>query len=80
MKEITIDMAKQISRKTGYPEIIILGYDPISGQQHVTTYGETKTQGLDAAKAGNFIKRACGWPDELCYAKPSKQWMKDKED
>jgi hypothetical protein len=80
MEEITIGMARQISRETGYPEIIILAYDPISGDQHITTYGETKAQGIDAAKAGNFVKKACGWPDELCHAKPSQQSLKDKED
>lgn len=77
MKEITIEMAKFISRKTEYPEIIIMGYDPVSGQQHVTTYGETKEQCLDAAKAGNFIKKACGWPDELCHAKPRRMGVKE---
>lgn len=80
MKEITIAMAKQISKKTGYPEIVIFGYDPISGKQHVTTYGETKVQCIDAAKAGNFIKKACGWPDEFCHAKPNKQSLKDKKE
>ncbi|MCK9431858.1 MAG: hypothetical protein M0R00_02745 [Candidatus Omnitrophica bacterium] len=78
MKEITIKMAKKISRETEYPEIIIVGYDPVSGQQHVTTYGETKAQCLDAAKAGNFIKKACGWPDELCHAKPSRTNLEGK--
>jgi len=67
-------------KKTGYPEIVILGYDPVSGKQHVTTYGETKVQCIDAAKAGNFIKKACGWPDEFCHAKPNKQSLKDKKE
>jgi len=70
LKEIKISMAKSISKITGYPEIIIVGYDPVSGQQHVTTYGETKAQCLDAEKAGNFIKKACNWPDDLCHAEP----------
>lgn len=78
MKEITIEMAKTLSRETEYPEIIIVGYDPVSGIQHVTTYGETKAQCLDAAKAGNFIKKACGWPDELCHAKPIRTNLKGK--
>jgi hypothetical protein len=78
MKEITIEMAKRVSQETGYPEIIIFGYDLISGRQHVTTYGETKAQCLDAARAGNFIKKACGWPDELCHAKTTKKSLKDK--
>ncbi|MEN6434172.1 MAG: hypothetical protein ABFD06_15170 [Smithella sp.] len=76
MKEITISMAEKISKETGYDEIVIFGYNPISKQQHVTTFGKTKEQCIDAAKAGNFLKKALGWPDELCKSKPN---LKNKE-
>jgi hypothetical protein len=36
---IPVKLAKDISIKTNYPEIIILGYDPTSGQQGIATFG-----------------------------------------
>jgi hypothetical protein len=72
MKEIPIEAAKNISKNFEYPEIVIFAYDPVTGYQHVTTYGETVDQSNDAARAGNFLKKALGWPDELCQAKSTK--------
>ena len=71
-KKITISAAKEISKIFEYPEIVIFGYDPETGVQHVTTYGATKAQCIDAARAGNFLKKALGWPEEQCHAKPSR--------
>jgi len=72
MKEIPISTAKEISEKYGYPEVVIFAYDPVSKNQHITTYGETKDQCLDAAKAGNFLKKSLGWPEDMCHAKPRR--------
>jgi hypothetical protein len=41
------------------------------------TYGKTLAQCEDAAKAGNFLKKALGWPEELCTTKPAKQKRKE---
>jgi len=71
-KQIPISAAKQLSEKYEYPEIVIFAYDPDTRMQHVTTYGKTKEQCEDAAKAGNYLKLVLGWPEELCNAKPSK--------
>lgn len=67
---IPISVAQSISRQFGIPEIVIFAYDPTTGTQHVVTYGETEAQASDAAEAGNFIKRAMGWPESLCNATP----------
>ncbi len=80
MKDIEIEIAKEISDKTGFPEIVIFGYDPESNQQHVTTYGKTKAQCIDAATAGNYLKRALGWPEKQCKAVPDKETLKNKKD
>lgn len=71
-KSIPISVAKKVSVDHNYPEVVIFAYDPESGMQHVTTYGKTKEQCRDAAKAGNFLKRALGWPEEKCNAKPKR--------
>jgi hypothetical protein len=61
MKAISIKKAKEISKETGYPQIIIFGFDPVSGKQHITTYGATIRQCKHAAQLGNMLKSALGW-------------------
>lgn len=70
VKPISITDAKKIYEKSGYPEIIIFGYDPESGMQHLTTYGKDKKHCKDAADIGNSLKKFLGWPEKLCNAKP----------
>lgn len=72
MKRIPISAAKEISNKYDAPEVVVFAYDPETGLQHITTYGKTKDQCVDASKAGNFFKKALGWSDELCHAEPSR--------
>lgn len=71
-KKIPIQAAKNISSKYEYPEVVIFAYDLETGKQHVTTYGKSKEQCIDAAKAGNHLKRHLGWPENMCNAKPSR--------
>lgn len=72
MKNIPIKAAKEIADLYNCPEVVIFAYDPITYRQHVTTYGKTIDQCEDAAKAGNFLKKALGWPEEMCNAKPKR--------
>jgi hypothetical protein len=72
VKRIPIAAAKRISNDYEYPEVVIFAYDPDSGDQHVTTYGKTLEQCKDAARAGNYLKKALGWPDDLCHAEPAR--------
>jgi len=68
--DIPIDIADVVSTISGYPEIVIFGYNPVTGINHVTTFGKTIAQSLDACNAGNFLKKALGWSDEDCKARP----------
>lgn len=79
MKDIKIDYAKEVSQKSGYEEIIILGVDPATGTQHVTTYGKSKGQCKEAAKIGNRLKRQLGWDEKDCHAEPSQTDLDNKE-
>ena len=74
---IPISAAKDVSEKYEFTEVVIFAYDPETGKQHVATYGKTKEQCIDAAKAGNFLKKALGWPDELCHAEPNRAKKQD---
>lgn len=71
-KEIDVEAAAAISELYEFPEVVIFGYDPVSKMQHVTTYGITKEQSIDAARAGNYLKKALGWPADQCNAKPAR--------
>jgi hypothetical protein len=72
MKNIPIAAAKRISTDYEYPEVVIFAYDPESGDQHVTTFGKSLEQCKDAARAGNYLKKALGWPDDLCHSEPAR--------
>ncbi|MDY6957992.1 MAG: hypothetical protein SVK08_02430 [Halobacteriota archaeon] len=47
------------------------------GQQHVATHGETEQNAKEAAKTGNKLKVALGWPEDLCRAKPLERKCKN---
>lgn len=74
--KIPISAAKEISKNFDWPEVVIFAYDPATGMQHVTTYGKTIEQCEDAAKAGNYLKKALGWPEELQHAVPKRSRKK----
>lgn len=78
-QDIPISLAKEVSEKSGFPCIIIYGYDKNNNLQHVTTYGETKNNCLDACECGNWLKRQLGWAKELCNAKPTKTTLESKK-
>ncbi|MDR1695602.1 MAG: hypothetical protein LBR69_03085 [Endomicrobium sp.] len=78
-KDIKIDAAQEVSEKSGYPIIVIYGYDPKDGMQHVTTFGKSKQDCLDACKCGNWLKKQLGWPPKMCNAKPKRTVLKGKK-
>lgn len=80
MSRIPISAAKEIANKYNFPEVVIFAYDPESGMQHVTTYGKTKEQCVDAAKAGNFLKKSLGWPEDKCNAQPKRAKASNPKD
>lgn len=72
MKRIPITAAKKISIEYNCPEVVIFAYDPETGLQHITTYGKSKAQCIDAAKIGNWLKRLLGWDADKCNAIPTR--------
>jgi hypothetical protein len=78
-KRIPIEAAKRISTDYDWPEVVVFAYDPVSGDQHVTTFGRTLDNCIDACKAGNHLKKHLGWPEELCNSKPARQKREEAE-
>lgn len=71
-KRIPISWAKKIAIELGYTQVIIHAYDGETGIQSVCTFGKSLSDCDNAAKGGNAIKKFCGWPEELCNAKPRR--------
>jgi hypothetical protein len=69
MNTIPIEYAKEARESIGATHLVIFAVTE-DGQQHVATHGETRVNAQEAAKAGNKLKSALGWPDELCKSKP----------
>ena len=66
---ITIAQAKKIREELGLSHLVIFGITP-DGYYHVATHGETRRNAEEAAKAGNNLKTALGFPQEKCQSKP----------
>jgi hypothetical protein len=71
-KRIPISDAKSIGDKNGYSQVIIVAWDNETGTTSVCTWGKTLKDCEQAAIGGNFVKKALGWPDEMCKEKPSR--------
>lgn len=71
-KRIPIRVAKSIAEEFGQAQVIVVTWDSVVGRTHVVTFGKTLKDGAQAAEGGNRVKRALGWPDELCDAVPAR--------
>lgn len=78
-KRIPIATAKRIAKEFEKDQVIILTLDKQHELQSVTTYGKTYEDCVNAAEGGNRIKRALGWPEKLCKAKPARQKRKEAQ-
>jgi hypothetical protein len=80
-KSIPIKAAKQISKNYEKNVVVIIAFDKKHNNQHVTTYGKSYDDCVNAAKLGNYIKlNVLGWPKEKCNAKPSRQIKKEAKE
>ena len=77
-KRIAIQEAKNIAAKYRLEQVIIVAWDAEEQRTHVVTYGATLKACEQAAQGGNFVKKALGWPDEECQAKPARVKRKEQ--
>jgi hypothetical protein len=71
-KDIPIEVAEKIATEFDKDQVIIVTWDQTHGRTHVTTFGKSDEDCRQAALGGNLVKRALGWPDELCHAEPER--------
>ncbi len=77
-KPIPISAAREIAKKYAKEQVVVVTWDEVHKMTHVTTYGTTVAACEAAAKGGNLVKKALGWPDELCRDKPARQDVLEK--
>jgi RecA-family ATPase len=79
-KAVPIAAAKRIAREFDKDQVVIVCRDKKHGKTHVTTYGKSIEDCIQAAKGGNFVKHALGWPESLCNSVPAREQARRKKD
>jgi hypothetical protein len=67
--KIPIATIKEIRESLGLTHLVMFGVEA-DGTQHVATHGDSEREAREAATAGNKLKAALGWPENLCKDKP----------
>ena len=73
---ISIRQCKDIRETLGMTHIVIFAVDQ-KGDQYMATHGDSRQHAREAAKAGNNLKKALGWPDNLCHDAPLQRICKN---
>lgn len=68
VEKIPVAAAQRISREFDQDQVIIVTWDKKDNRLHVVTYGKTIEDCRQVALGGNFVKRALGFPEEMCHA------------
>jgi hypothetical protein len=71
-KPVPIEAAIAIAEAYDKDQVVIVVWDNAHETAHVTTFGKTDMDSQQAAMCGNSVKRALGWPEELCKDKPKR--------
>lgn len=70
---IPISAASEIGKKFSKDQVILVTWDEQSGDTWVTTWGSSRPQCVMAAKGGDFVKKALGWPNHLTKTKSASE-------
>lgn len=69
-KRIPIAAAKRLADEQKCSQVIIVAWD--GERMHVVTYGKTREDCAQAARGGNVVKSALGFPDGKCRDAPAR--------
>ena len=69
---IPVDAARRIAEEYAQDQVVICAFENATGLVHVVTYGKRIEDSENAAKGGDFVKKALGWPDRLCNSTPPR--------
>jgi hypothetical protein len=75
--DISVEKAKEIREQIGATHLILFAH-AADGSQNVATHGGTEKEAYQAADFGNSLKKAMGWPEELCQSTPQQraEWQR----
>lgn len=69
-KRIPVAAAKRLADEQKCSQVIVVAWD--GEKMHVVTYGKTREDCAQAARGGNAVKRALGFPDGKCHDSPAR--------
>lgn len=72
MKRLPIKAAKDLAKKYGQSQVILITWDEKDHLTHTVSYGDTVKACEQAAKGANLVRRALGFPEDLCQAVPAR--------
>lgn len=72
VRPIPVDAARRIAEDYAQDQVVICAFENATGLVHVVTYGKRIEDAENAAKGGDFVKKALGWPDRLCNSTPPR--------
>lgn len=75
---IPIKAVKKIREDLQFTHLVLYGIDE-TGRQHICTHGKSKADARESAEAGNSLKKALKWPEDLCNSKPLERICKNCE-
>lgn len=78
MKRLPIKAAKDIAEKYGQAQVILVTWDETDKLVHTVSYGRTVKECELAARGANLVRRALGFPEQLCHEKPARVRRKDR--
>jgi hypothetical protein len=74
--KISIAQAKKWREEINATHLVVFAV-ACDGSQYVATHGKTERNAKEAAKAGNNLKAAFGWPEHLCNDKALERICKN---
>lgn len=69
-KRLPIQAAKDIAKKYGQDQVILITWDKENHLIHTVSYGKTASDCSQAALGANIVKAAIGYPEKDCHAVP----------
>jgi hypothetical protein len=72
MKRLPIKAAKDLAQKYGQSQVILVTWDDKDNLIHTVSYGKTLKDCEQAAIGANKVRKALGFPEDMCKDKPAR--------
>jgi hypothetical protein len=72
VKRLPIQAAKDLATKYDQDQVIIVAWDKKEGLTHTVSFGKTVEGCKQAAAGANLVRKALGFPEDLCHETPAR--------